>query len=109
MSRARVLLYYHAPANGPDPVRDAYHEASQALRGTPGLIGNELLHDITEAGTYVVLSEWASVEAFQAWEQGPRHRNETSPLRPFQDRRGRARHFGVYEVAASYGPPGGPA
>jgi heme-degrading monooxygenase HmoA len=102
VSRARVLLYYHAPDDGPDAVQAAYHEASTALTGTPGLIGNELLHDVTDAGTYVVLSEWESLDAFRRWEQGPQHRDETSPLRPFQDRRSRSHHFGIYEVAASY-------
>ena len=102
MTRARVLLYYRAPAGASRSVEDAYHRASAALRGTPGLLGNELLHDVTDGRNFAVLSDWESLDAFLAWEQGPAHRGETSPMRGYQDRGTRVGHYTVYRVAASY-------
>jgi heme-degrading monooxygenase HmoA len=102
MSRARVIIYYQAPEGAAEIVEQAYHEASSALRGTPGLISNELLHDVGREDRFAVLSEWDSLDAFRAWEHGRDHRMRTSPLRSFQDRSGDRRHYAVYEVAARY-------
>jgi heme-degrading monooxygenase HmoA len=99
---ARVLIFYRAPASDPEAVERAYHDISPQMKGTPGLRRNELLRDVTEPDRYVVCSEWESLEAFQAWESGPDHRGRTSPLRPFQDRDGDRRHYGIYQVAAAY-------
>ncbi|MBA9005524.1 MULTISPECIES: antibiotic biosynthesis monooxygenase family protein [Thermomonospora] len=101
MSRLRVLLYATAPEDDPGAVERAYHEISKALAGTPGLLGNELLGSTTEPGSFIVMSEWESPEAFTAWEQGAGHRGTTAPLRPYQDRR-RGSPFGIYDVVASY-------
>ncbi|MCO1580339.1 antibiotic biosynthesis monooxygenase [Crossiella sp. SN42] len=102
-ARARVLLF--AAAERPQDVVAAYHRISQDLDGTPGLLGNELLREVSApAGRFVVISEWASLAAFQDWERGSAHRDTTAPLRPYQDTsRGR---FGVYEVLAGYGGEG---
>lgn len=102
MSRARVIVYYQTPDGTAETVQRAYHTASSALRGTPGLISNELLHDVGRGDRYAVLSEWDSLDAFRAWEQGPDHRGRTSPLRSFQDRGDDRGHYAVYEVAAQY-------
>ncbi|RSM44884.1 antibiotic biosynthesis monooxygenase [Amycolatopsis balhimycina DSM 5908] len=95
----RVLIYAVADEDG---VGRAYHEISAALRGTPGLLGNELLREFgNDDGGFAVMSEWVDRDAFQAWEQGPGHRDVTAPLRPYQDT-GRGRPFGLYEVVARY-------
>jgi len=95
------MIYAAAPDGSPDAVAQAYHDISDQLRGTPGLIANELLSGIDNPSSFVVLSEWESEEAFFAWEAGPDHRQATAPLRPYQDRRSRG-SFGVYRVAADY-------
>ncbi len=100
-SSARVLLYCRAPEGDPAPIEKAYHAISAQLAGTSGLLRNELLHDVLEPDSFVVLSEWESLEAFHAWESGPDHRGTTSPLRGYQDR-SRERPFGLYEVTAAY-------
>lgn len=100
-ARVRVLLYATAPVDSPDAVEQAYHRISTELAGTPGLLRNELLNGIDEPRSFVVLSEWASEEAFFSWERGPDHRGATAPLRPFQDARPR-KPFGVYRVTADY-------
>lgn len=99
--RARVLIYYRAPENDPDIIEKAYHGISAALAGTPGLLRNELLRDVAEPDSFIVLSEWESLDAFRAWEEGPQHRGNTSPLREYQDR-SRGKHYGIYEVTAAY-------
>lgn len=102
MSRpVRVLLYAADPVEEPDAVAAAYHRISNELAGTAGLRGNELMRSLTDPAGFVVMSEWESLAAFRAWEDGPTHRTTTAPLRPFQDRR-RGVPFGLYEVAASY-------
>jgi heme-degrading monooxygenase HmoA len=100
--RVRVLLFLRASdASDVSQVERGYHEISRELDGTPGLLGNELLADVTEPGSFAVLSEWRSMDAFREWEQGASHRQTTSPLRDYQDR-GRDKHFGIYEVTAAY-------
>ncbi|GAA0297211.1 antibiotic biosynthesis monooxygenase [Streptomyces polychromogenes] len=101
--RVRVLVHARAPEGeeGAQAVSAAYHRISEALRGTPGLLGNELLHSRVDGRNFVVMSEWESPEAFQAWEQGPGHRSTTAPLRPYQDA-SRGRPFDVLTVSARY-------
>lgn len=101
MSRVRVLVYAAPPDDQPDAVDDAYHRISAALAGTPGLVGNDLMRSAGEPHSFIVMSEWENLAAFQAWEQGQSHRNTTAPLRPYQDARP-AGSFGLYEVVASY-------
>lgn len=100
--RVRVVIYAAAPESDPDGVEQAYHEISTALRGVPGLLGNELLREMgPDHARFVVMSEWESLAAFQRWEQGANHRDTTAPLRPYQDS-SRGRSFALYEVAARY-------
>lgn len=94
----RVLLYLKAPDGDPDAVSTAYGKINAQLAGTPGLIGSELLRSTLEDGGFAVLSRWTDLDAFRDWEQGPAHRKETSPLRPYQDRGSGRRHYGIYEV-----------
>lgn len=100
-SRVRVMIYAAAPQESPEAVAQAYHNISEELRGTPGLLRNELLSAINDPSSFVVLSEWDSEEAFFAWESGPDHRQATAPLRPYRDLRSRG-SFGIYRVAADY-------
>jgi heme-degrading monooxygenase HmoA len=97
----RVLLYVADPPDQPGSVEAAYHAVSRALAGTPGLISNALLRAVDDPRSFAVLSEWADLGAFRAWEVGAGHRGTTASLRPLQDS-SRAAAFGIYEVAASY-------
>ena len=99
--RVRVLLYARCPDESPDAVEEAYHAISRDLRGTPGLVGNELLQSTAQPQEFVVMSEWESLAAFRSWESGAAHRSATSPLRPFQSARP-AGPFGIYTVSAAY-------
>ncbi|MEU7834270.1 MULTISPECIES: antibiotic biosynthesis monooxygenase [unclassified Nonomuraea] len=100
-NRLRVLLHTVAPESGPSGLEQAYRQISEELAGTPGLLGNELMHSLLDPGTFVVMSEWESLEAFRVWEEGSTHRQSTAPLRPYQDQR-RQDRYGIYEVVAFY-------
>jgi heme oxygenase (mycobilin-producing) len=97
----RVLLYAATPTGAPTAVTDAYHQISQRLSGTPGLLNSELLQEVTGSGEFIIMSEWSSLDAFQMWEAGSDHRHSTAPLRPYHSYpQGAA--FGIYKVAAGY-------
>jgi heme-degrading monooxygenase HmoA len=101
-SGARVLVFYRAPANDPAVVERIYHQVSAEMRGTPGLVGNQLIKDVTDPGSYVVASDWADMSAFAAWDKSTGHRR-TTPLDPYQDADpSRRKHFGIYQVVARY-------
>ncbi len=98
----RVLVHCRAPEDGgEDAVMSAYHAISERLAGTPGLLGNQLMRSVLAPGEFTVISEWAGMTEFLAWEQGPDHRDATAPLRPYQDH-SRGRSFGVYEVVGAH-------
>ena len=94
----QVHVYAHAPDGGGELER-AYHEISRTLSGTPGLLGNSLFTDADAPGSYLVVSEWASVEAFRQWERGGEHRRQTAALRPFVDPTSSGR---TYHLVAEY-------
>ncbi len=101
VSHIRVLLYAATPAGTPTAVPDAYHQISQRLSGTPGLLNSELLQEVTGSGEFIIMSEWSSMGAFHVWEDGSDHRHATAPLRPYHSSvQGAA--FGIYRVAAEY-------
>jgi heme-degrading monooxygenase HmoA len=101
MDRTRVMIWHREPPNEPGAIEEAYRKISHGLSGTPGLLGNELLRSTTDPGQLLVMSEWESRLAFEAWEEGRSHHNTTSPLRRFQDR-DRQKFFEVYVVTAEF-------
>lgn len=99
---ARVLVFYRAPSDDPYVVERIYHEVSTEMQDTQGMLGNQLMKDVTDPGSYVVASDWADMAAFGAWDKSVGHRR-TSPLDPYQDSDpSRRKHFGIYEVVARY-------
>lgn len=99
--RVRVLLWHRVPsAQEHTSLEAAYHEVSQALAPTPGLLGSELLVSTADPERVLVMSEWATLDAFRAWEQGRAHRDTTAPLRPWRDHV--ERPVEILQVASSY-------
>lgn len=83
--RVRVVLHVRAPdRGGPAEIAEAYHRISARLSGTPGLLGNELMRSVLREHEFMVMSEWADLDAFRSWEEGAEHREQTAPLRPYQ-------------------------
>ncbi|BCJ48006.1 antibiotic biosynthesis monooxygenase [Actinoplanes ianthinogenes] len=104
------MVVYHQ-ADDYHAVLAAYHESSERMAGTPGLLGNELQQGVADRSSFAVVSRWSGWDDFASWEGSPGHREQTAPLRPFRDH-SRARPFEVFRVAARYGEPfpvGGPA
>jgi heme-degrading monooxygenase HmoA len=95
-------VYATAPGAEPVAVADAYHLISEELRGTPGLLGNELLQSAHDPADYVVASYWTDLTAFRTWENGADHRATTAPLRRFQTP---GRPAGIYQVVGAYQTP----
>lgn len=85
--RTRVMVSATIKAGDEQAFERDYAAMTARMRGTPGLIHDELLRHSTgadvmpgaepdpdEGGTvYVLLSEWESREAFLAWERGSEH------------------------------------
>ncbi|MGC4994531.1 antibiotic biosynthesis monooxygenase family protein [Nocardia salmonicida] len=95
----RVLIYHSATDEA--AILSAYHTVSEKMSQVPGMLGNELLHSMSEPNSYVVLSRWMDFESFRTWEQGAQHRNNTAALRPYRDEQ-MTMPFAVFEVGASY-------
>jgi heme oxygenase (mycobilin-producing) len=99
---ARVLVFYRAPEGDPDAVERTYHAVSGEMAGTAGLLGNQLMKDVTDPGGYVVASDWVDMAAFAAWDTSVGHRR-TGPLDPYQDADpARRKLFGIYEVVGRH-------
>jgi heme-degrading monooxygenase HmoA len=82
--RVRVILWYRVPEPEVQSLAETYRQVSEQLVGTPGMLGNELLHSQNDATTVMVTSHWESYEHLQAWVHSSSHRH-TSPLRPYLD------------------------
>lgn len=95
----RVLLY-HRTADG-EGIAAGYRAVSKRLAAIPGQLGNELLRDVHDPEAFVVLSKWASLSAFDAWERGDSHRENTAEIRPYRDLTGE-RSFAVLVVTDTY-------
>lgn len=93
----RVLVYYTAPETEHAAVLDAYRKVSDGMRGTPGLLSSQLLRSALDGDGFAVLSEWTDLPRFQVWEEGSRHKEQTSALRSYRDE-GRGRGYEIYEV-----------
>ena len=67
--------------------RDAFEaaitEVSRSIEGTTGYIKDELLRDPGDPDAYIMMSDWASRDAFLSWEQSPIHMRKTLPMRPY--------------------------
>jgi heme-degrading monooxygenase HmoA len=96
---ARAFVFVELdPAQG-EEFEQTFAGVADKVRDTPGLLANILLRDPQKPGSYVVVSEWESREAFLAWEDEPSHRELTKPLQAFWSGAGTDRH--LYDVAVS--------
>lgn len=93
---ARVMVFAKIKEGEEAKFEAAYAEVTAKVKGTQGHINDELLRRTDEPGSYVLLSEWESKEAFLAWEDAPIHMNTTTPMRPYWA--GRVERV-IYDVA----------
>ncbi|GAA2208733.1 hypothetical protein GCM10009850_041910 [Nonomuraea monospora] len=97
----RVLVYYSAANGDAGSVIDAYRRVNMGMRGTAGLLSSQLLRSALDPSEFAVLSEWRSLSEFNAWEQGSRHKGQTSALRSYRDDE-RGKGYGIYEVVDQF-------
>jgi len=98
-ARVRILVWHRAPGDGAE-IEALYHAVSARLAGVPGLLGSELLRSAADPDRYVVMSEWVSLAAFEAWDVTPQHA-VTEPLRRYRDVNERGAAYEIYEVSAA--------
>ena len=100
MSHGLRVMLFHGGADV-EQITAAYELVSTRLAAVPGLLGNELLQSERTATEFVVVSRWRDRAAFDAWEQGAAHQDDTAPLRPFRQA-GPSIAFGIYRVLAEH-------
>ncbi|MGF7236035.1 MAG: FAD-dependent monooxygenase [Frankia sp.] len=110
----RVLVTTTVPAGDEETFERGFLEVAELMRGTPGHIREELLHE-SGTPTYHLLAEWTSAAAFHAWVTDPRHVEKTGPLIPYLKRGFSRRIFSIAarppepsessERSGSAGPP----
>jgi heme oxygenase (mycobilin-producing) len=83
MPPVRVLVHAKIERGNEAAFEAAFAEVARAVKGTPGHIGDELLRDTSEPGSYVLLALWESRELFLAWVDSPVHLEATTPIRPY--------------------------
>lgn len=85
-SPVRVVVHYRDPRGPTGAVTAAYEQAGRTLKGTPGLIGHELLAVQETDGRYALLMAWRDLSSYHDWERSLRAAGHPSPLRAFLDR-----------------------
>lgn len=61
----------------------AYLKVTEAVRGTPGHLRDELMRESEDGGAYILLAEWSSRELFLAWADDPEHIQQSAPMFPY--------------------------
>jgi quinol monooxygenase YgiN len=67
--RVRVLVWLRTPEH--EDVMATYLLTSKQLAGTVGLLGSELIRSLSDPASYVVVSEWESMDAFPSIARPP--------------------------------------
>ena len=95
---ARVMVFAKIRPGEEAKFEEAYQEVTRKVKASQfkGHLKDELLKDDAEPGSYILLSEWESKEAFLAWEDAPIHMQTTTPMRPYWAGRVERR---IYEIA----------
>jgi 2-polyprenyl-6-methoxyphenol hydroxylase-like FAD-dependent oxidoreductase/heme-degrading monooxygenase HmoA len=91
----------------------AYAIVTDRLRGTPGLIREELLRE-PDSDTYHIFAEWESDQDFRNWMDDPSHADQTGPIirwlsvffeRKLYEIRFRPQEAGIQRVKAAPAAP----
>jgi heme-degrading monooxygenase HmoA len=98
--RIRVVIYLREPEGQDGVIEETYRKITWVQGTTPGLLRTELLRDLDEPDRYLLLTQWSQESAFRDWQNGPDHKDNPSPLRPYQDP-SRGRHWAVYDVTST--------
>ncbi len=64
-----------------DELVRSYGELIQAARSQAGFIEHQLCQSIEDPGRWMVISEWESIEASNAWDRSEEHGRLLAPMR----------------------------
>lgn len=95
----RVMVHATIKPEHEEAFEQAYLQVTETVRGTPGHLRDQLLRGTEGDGSYVLLAEWESEEAFREWEDDPSHRQMAAPMYPYWADGGIVRR--IYQVRAS--------
>jgi heme-degrading monooxygenase HmoA len=81
MSSVRLIVDVRIKPGSEDELRSAYAALVERAAEQPGLIGHQLCQSIDEADRWLVVSEWESLDASDAWDRSEEHGRLLAPLR----------------------------
>lgn len=77
-----VTLRVYLRPGDEEQFEQTYYVVSRKLQGhIPGQLSDELLRPVSATEPYILLSQWESLEAHQAWTATSQHRDDVMPLR----------------------------
>jgi 2-polyprenyl-6-methoxyphenol hydroxylase-like FAD-dependent oxidoreductase/heme-degrading monooxygenase HmoA len=80
--RIRVVLTVTVADGKEESYERAYLKVAERVRGTPGHVREELLHE-PGTGRYHLFAEWEDEDSFNAWVDNPAHMEQTAPMLPY--------------------------
>lgn len=81
MSSVRLIVDVRIKPGSEDELRSAYAALVARAQEQPGLIGHQLCQSIDDGDRWLVVSEWESLEASDAWDRSEEHGRLLAPLR----------------------------
>ena len=96
---AHVLLFATVAAEDAEAFEAAFAEVNQEVLKIPGCLGGRLLADPSKPGSYLMIGEWESEDAYRSWETY--HSTMTAPMRRYWAGRPVVRT--IYELRAKDG------
>jgi heme oxygenase (mycobilin-producing) len=79
--RARVLFMIRVPHERTAAFLDAYEKIRYSVaEGVDGHIVDQVCRAQDDPEQWLITSEWTSLEAFEAWERTPAHRDLVRPM-----------------------------
>ena len=80
--RARVVFLIEVPSERADEFLRAYEAVRyEVAEGVPGHLVDQVCRSTTNPDSWLITSEWSSIEQFEAWEASPGHRELIKPMR----------------------------
>jgi heme-degrading monooxygenase HmoA len=81
MSSFRVVVDVRIKPDSEEALQGAYAALVQQAREQPGLIGHQLCQSMEDPERWLVLSEWETIEASDAWDRSEVHARLLAPMR----------------------------
>lgn len=79
-TRYRVLFFIRVRPEDQEAFRRAYEQIRWDVARVPGHLRDQLCQSTQDPGEWLITSEWASEDAFLAWERDPAHREMVAPM-----------------------------